>query len=425
METPNRNWNQRWAELRPHPEQLRLWNDQIRFKLVTAGRRSGKTELAKRRLAEHVFRRTAHGQHGNYFAAAPTRDQAKRIWWNDLKALIPRKWRKVSESELWIKTKHATLWVIGLDKAERMEGTPWDGGAIDELASCKAGLWDANIRPALSTPGRQGWCWLIGVPDWSGPAQADYLRLHAMALKGEPDWSVYHWPSADILDPAEIESARRQMDARLFEQEYLGHFVIPGGRAFPDFDRAIHASKQIEYDPALPLCWTLDFNINPMCSGVIQHHKGEVRVIDELVLRDTRTEDAVREFQKRASDRGWNLDGLKVYGDATGNARDSTSGISDWFIVRNMLPSASLRVPSRNPNIADTVNAVNGRIKTASGEVNLRVDPSCKQLIADMESAAAKTDMEEQHCVAWLRYFCQSEYPVMFNATTPMQIVLG
>src|ERR1700683_2297039 len=131
---PNHKWTPRWVELRPHETQLRLWHDQTRFKVVLAGRRSGKTELAKRRLVEHLNRRTTHGQPGRYFAAAPTRDQAKRIFWEDLKALVPRHWRRsVSESDLHIVMRSGTqLWVQGLDVPQRIEGSPWDGCVIDE-----------------------------------------------------------------------------------------------------------------------------------------------------------------------------------------------------------------------------------------------------------------------------------------------------
>ena len=69
-----------------------MWHDETRFKVVPSGRHSGKTELAKRRLVEHLFRRTRHGLAGRYFAAAPTDDQAKRVFWEDLKALVPRRW---------------------------------------------------------------------------------------------------------------------------------------------------------------------------------------------------------------------------------------------------------------------------------------------------------------------------------------------
>ncbi|MGA3066093.1 MAG: hypothetical protein ABSF29_04515 [Tepidisphaeraceae bacterium] len=122
--TLNHKWTPRWVELRPHAEQLRLWNDETRFKVVPSGRRSGKTELAKRRLVEHLFRRTPHGKPGRYFAAAPTDDQAKRVFWEDLKALIPRKWvQSTSESDLRVTTRSGSqIWVVGLDRPQRIEG---------------------------------------------------------------------------------------------------------------------------------------------------------------------------------------------------------------------------------------------------------------------------------------------------------------
>ncbi len=43
-------WTRRWTKLRPHGVQYRLWRCASRFVGVPAGRRSGKTEIAKRRL---------------------------------------------------------------------------------------------------------------------------------------------------------------------------------------------------------------------------------------------------------------------------------------------------------------------------------------------------------------------------------------
>ena len=52
-----------------------------RFPLVPAGRRSGKTERFKRYLAKTVMSENA--MIGKYFAAAPTHDQAKKIFWGE------------------------------------------------------------------------------------------------------------------------------------------------------------------------------------------------------------------------------------------------------------------------------------------------------------------------------------------------------
>jgi hypothetical protein len=420
--SPNQKWTPRWVDLRPHAVQLEAWNSPARFKLLVAGRRSGKTELTKRRIAIASMVRKSPA--GRYFAAAPTYGQAKRIWWDDLKAMIDKGWRRrVSESELYIQTTTgAQIWVVGLDQPARIEGTPWDGGAIDEFASCKPGIWDANIRPALAD--RRGWCWLLGVPDFDGPSQEEYHKKFMQGLSGnDPEWRSWSWPSTDILPPEEVESARAQMDPRLFEQEMLGRFVMRGSRAFPDFDPSIDV-QPCEYDPALPLCWTLDFNIDPMCSGIIQHHKGHVRVLDEMVLPHTQTKDAVAEFRKRCFARNWSLNNLQIYGDASGRARDSTSGTSDWAIIRQLLPEARQRVPNANPPVKDTINAVNLRILSAAGERHLRIDPRCERLISDLRNAPAFGDLEPQHCLAWLRYFIVWEYPVIVDHG-PSKIGLG
>jgi len=396
--------------------QWELWNDETRFKLVPAGRRSGKTELAKRRLADHLFRDTWHELPSRYFAAAPTRSQAKRIWWQDLKKLVPLKYRRdTSESELRIRTGGgAELWVVGLDKAERIEGTPWDGCIIDELATCKPGIWDANIRPALAD--RRGWAWLIGVPDMHGSGQCDYQRLVDLAKTGvDPEWKLFTWKSADILPPEEIDSARRRIDERLFQQEYEGRFVALGGRAFPDFDAAVHV-RPVAYDPDLHLCWSLDFNITPMCSGILQHRDGRIMVLAELSLPGTRTDDACSHFLDLARERGWNLSGLAIYGDATGIAHDSTSGMSDWIIVKNRLRNIVRlkdKVPRHNPHVKDTLNAVNAKLRSADGSAAIAIDPSCERLIDDLKSAPWPGDLGPYHAIAWLRYFVEREFPIL------------
>ena len=68
----------RWYPLKAHPVQLaldRAVDDGIRFPVVPAGRRSGKTERAKRFLA----RQAMYYPNEKYFAAAPTVNQAKKI----------------------------------------------------------------------------------------------------------------------------------------------------------------------------------------------------------------------------------------------------------------------------------------------------------------------------------------------------------
>lgn len=320
----------------------------------------------------------------------------------------------VSETELCIKTKWgAELWVIGLDVPARIEGVGWDGCVIDELANVKPGAWDANIRPALAD--RHGWAWLIGVPDMDAPGQIDYERMVEYARSGvDPEWACFSWPSADILPAEEVESARRTMDPRIFEQEYGGKFVLAGGRAFPDFDA--ENIRENKYNPALPLCWSLDFNVDPFCTLVGQHDStGTIRIIDEIIVRDIRTNVMCDAFMGTALQNKWNLRGLQIYGDPAGDQRRTSASETDWQIVRNATRDigAKFNVRRAHPTIKDTVNAVNARIKSADGQRHFVVDPKCRTLISDLKSALWPSTMEEFHAVAALRYFIEYEYPIL------------
>jgi hypothetical protein len=413
-----------------------------------AGRRSGKTEWAKRTLIKALF--DCHPWSKNYkpcdfngqtwddphfFAAAPTRDQAKRIWWRDLKKMIHKDYvRDISESELTITTTWgASLSVVGLDKPERIEGSPWDGGVIDELANCKPGLLDANVRPALSD--RNGWLWLIGVPDMDSPGQVEYKRLVDWVNSGaDPDWACFSWPSSDIVDPAEIESAKRKMDPDLFAQEYGGKFVLATGLAFPTFDLKTHVDEnnvETRYDHTLPLCLSFDFNVNPFCFGVLQHRKairnpqnGQItvtsvrpRVIKEFRLTDSDTNVACAAFLDYYETLQPKPPSVTIYGDASGVARDSTSGQTDWALIskhlKNLQPK--FQVPSSNPPIKDTINAVRARLKNANGDVGVAITSQARQLIDDFQTALWPSDLMEQHSLAWLRYFAVAEYPITID----------
>src|SRR4051812_11053112 len=105
----------RWLPLRKHPVQHAYWTSPHRFNVVPAGRRSGKTERAKRKLVMRAIQGTLFTP-ARFFAAAPTRDQAKRIYWDDLKRMVPPKLTiSVSESDLMIRLPLSELWVVGMD----------------------------------------------------------------------------------------------------------------------------------------------------------------------------------------------------------------------------------------------------------------------------------------------------------------------
>lgn len=428
----------RWTPLRPHPVQIQLVTSPTRFKVVPAGRRSGKTERAKRKLVRLCLGETERPD-ARYFAAAPTRDQAKRIYWSDLKALTPRQFlaEPPRESDLCLRfITGAEIWVVGMDKPERIEGSPWDGGILDEFANMKPKAWSENVRPALSD--RKGWCWFIGVPE----GRNHYFDLYQRALEdGSGEWAAFTWPSSDILPPEEIERAKADLDELTYDQEYNASFLNFQGRAYYSFHRQEHCSVDLKYDPGRALIFCFDFNVSPgvaaVCQEVPQYSgepntyenpaRGGTAVIGEVhIPRNSNTPAVCR---KLVMDWKHHRGEVHCYGDATGGASGTAKVLgSDWDLIRSELRSAfadrlKVYVPSANPSERHRVNSVNTRLKAGNGVVRLRVNPKTAPFVVKdfegvrvLEGGSGEIDKEADkaltHISDAIGYYVVYRFPV-------------
>jgi hypothetical protein len=421
----------RWTPLRRHSEQSRFFWSEKAWRILFAGRRGGKNELCKREVASLCWRdyRTQRAEEGRYALIAPTERQARRVWWRDLKKLIPTSWlaQKPNESELYLRMRWGSeIHVGGFDRPERWEGSPWDVLYIDEIANCRPDSIDAHIKPMLIESERMGRVVAMGVPDMDAPGQSQYERMHDLGANGDPDYDLFTWPSSDIQPIERIDRVRRTMDKNLADQELGGQFVKRGITFAPDFDRHLHV-RETYYDPNRPIFWSLDFNIDNQASLIGQHWAAPrpdqlplmtIYIHDELCVR-AKTDTVVDAFFGRCQQREFRLEnGVEIYGDASGIGRDSTSGQSDWFIIQNRLKNHRVQygVLTSNHHIADTRNAVNAKIKNSAGEIAIYIHPRCTNLISNLTSASWPSDLTDEHWLAALRYFCMSAYPVTPDA---------
>lgn len=438
-ETQKQILTPRWYPLKAQTEQMRLLHSPARFKVVPAGRRSGKTERAKRHLIRTALSEIEWPD-ARYFAGAPTRDQAKRIYWDDLLRFSP-KWaiEAVSISELTIKyITGASISVVGLDKPERIEGSPWNGGVLDEFANMKPNAWSANVRPALSD--RKGWCWLIGVPE----GRNHYYDLYEYAVHGEHggEWDGFTWKSAEILPPEEIAAAKREMDELTYQQEYEASFLNFQGRAYYSFDGTLNSAR-LEYNPRLPLIFMFDFNVSPGVACVAQEQDGKTCFIGEVYIpSNSNTVVVCNRLIKDWGREGAGHSGMVYcYGDATGgNSGSAKLHGSDWDIINRELRKewpTQLRVDvqSQNPPERSRVNAVNTRCKTADGVINLLVDPNkAKRLKKDFEGVRViaggsgeidkKSDPSLSHISDAAGYYIWRKFPVVGQSQTSRNIVI-
>jgi hypothetical protein len=422
----------RWYALRYHTEQARLKASRARFNVVEAGRRSGKTELAKRDAVERWLYSPVETGLADYFCGffAPTRDQVRHIYWEDAKAMCPPEFvAKIRETDLEIHhVAGPVLACVGMDKPARAEGRPIDHAKIDEFANMKPGVWDRHLRPALSTPGRLGGAWIYGVPRPS----AQFQRLAEIAQQDTTgEWDYFHWPASEILPAEEIEAAKRETDELMFEQEYGAKRVPFSGRAYYAFDRAVHTRDGLPYSPDATLIFCLDFNREPgsavICQEGIDPELGEVTyVLGEVhIPRDSTTPLVCR---KLLADWGEHKGPVHYHGDPTGGNKGTAKVAgSDWDLVYDAFKAgfkgrAIDCVNRRRRPERGRINALNMRLRNAAGEIHMLIERArCPALIRDLDNvlvlkgsdgALDKTDTSLTHWTDGLGYYCEDEHPI-------------
>jgi hypothetical protein len=98
---------------------------------------------------------------------------------------------------------------------------------------------------------------------------------------------------------------------------------LTGARAYPAFDRAVHVRPAPPVTPYLPLLWSWDFNVEPLCSVVAQKIDTTYHVRRELVLEHGSIAEMCERFREafaRHDSEVW------VYGDTSGRGRPAQTG---------------------------------------------------------------------------------------------------
>ena len=362
-------------------------------------------------------------QNQSLFFGAPTRGQAKRIAWKDIKALTP-KWAisAISDGELWIRYKTGSeLWVIGFDAPERFDGKPqWHGGVLDEYADMKPEVWTEHVEPALRDT--RGWCWFVGVPE----GKNHFYDLVEDARSGKNEqWADYCWYSSDVMHPDEIEEVKSRLDGRTYRQEYEGSFESYEGRVYSYYDNDIHrVERGLEPYPIFIAC---DFNVTPAVWEIGQDTNEFTYVYDEVSLSNTDVFKMCAELKARLTtifDEDKELlkrFPLRFYGDYSGMGRSFNGTLSSWEIIKQHFTGWNVEFRlQHNPNIVDRVNAVNARMRSSDGGVSFGCSKRCVQLIKDF-NMCEMDDLKKNknqagdrtHASDALGYMIHYEHPVL------------
>jgi hypothetical protein len=374
------------VKYKPLPSQRLFHSSKARFKGFSGPIGSGKSAA----LCHEALRALHVNQGRTGLIGAPTypmlRDATLPLLMEVLEENDFKFEHNKAESVLVFKDAESKILLRSLDEFERLRGTNLAWFGVDELTYTSEEAW-TRLEGRLRDPKakhRSGFAvWTPRGQDWV------YRRFIQSPVKGYECVQAKPFENTYLLDviPDYYDRLKESYDATFYEQEVLGQYVgSKEGLVYRRFDRSRNVEK-LEFDPKQPLYWALDFNVDPMSSLVVQVQGKHVYVLDEIVLRRAGTRDACEEFLRRYPAFPA---GLRICADASAY-HEHTSGWSDREVLESMFAERGIgrvryQIPKANPAVRHRVELVNGRLAPVNGEVNLLVDPRCKELIADFEA---------------------------------------
>jgi predicted phage terminase large subunit-like protein len=208
--------------------QKEVWSSDTRFKIVAAGRRTGKSRLAAWMLIVNALQ----ADKGHVFYVAPTQGQARDIMWQTLLELAHPVVTSSHINNLQIKLVNgATISLKGADRPETMRGVSLKFLVMDEYADMKPEVFEQILRPALAD--QKGAALFIGTP----MGRNHFYDLYKYAELGDDEsYESWHFTSYDneLLDPDEIDLAKKSMSSYAFRQEFMASFEARGSEMFKE-----------------------------------------------------------------------------------------------------------------------------------------------------------------------------------------------
>ena len=224
----------------PHINQKPILVSQARFNVLMCGRRFGKSELSQIKM----IKTASFGEQIAYIT--PTYKLAK-VFFNKLAAALPF---PANQSNLTMQfpNKGSVEFFTG-ERLDNLRGRKFNGVIIDEasfIPNLEDG-WLNSIRPTLTD--YKGWGWFLSTPRGKN-------FFYSLYMKQEDGWQSFKYTTYDnpYIDTKEIDEARRQLPAPVFEQEYLANPMENAANPF--------GSKNIK------ACIKPLSNQEPVCFGI-------------------------------------------------------------------------------------------------------------------------------------------------------------
>ena len=390
-----------------HENQQAIQSSPVRFKVVKAGKRFGKSYWAI-----YAFIKMAFAKKGTYWFVGPTFSQVEGIAWRMLEELIPPELiRRKLQNKLYIELVNGSILELkSADNPTSLRGIGIDGCVFDEAAYIAQEVWSVIVRGQLAKS--QGPAYFISSPNEKGKNwySAFYDRAKSRMAVGDKDWGAWYYTIYDnpTLDKQEIEGIKDENSDDRWQLEYMAIESDYAGQLYHEF----HVVENVEvkdYDEKLPLVEGIDWGIaHPtVCLwGQYDLETKKVWIVEEFFKTGYIIEescDAIKRY------RGVKPPEWTVI-DPSANRRDPISGrkLIDEFSRNDVYC-----FPGDNRDRGYDI------VRMFLKKRLLKVHPKCKNLIYQLKNVQYG-DKEGEDCLDALRYLLVRIHDLTFGGVLPV-----
>jgi hypothetical protein len=424
-----------------HPAQSDIYKDlfvnrSIRYSTVCCARGWGKSYMAAVCAITAIFELLELPEkvpNKKVYIIAPTYDQVKDIYYPLINFELGIEGYATKSSRdlgrFWFRGG-VELILLSYESVERMRGKGAYFVVWDETSSCTKGIgaedaWQSVIQPTIATRWSNKRALAIGA---RSPGRAliistpkGYNFFHTLCTYHETDndWGFYHYnyEQSPFLDVEEIEKLKDKLDPVTWASEYLASFAESGNSVFYCFDRKQHLDahlKPFEEEEDVHVC--IDFNVMRQCSSIFALRGHQMQFIDEMQGHPDTETLAIALKTKYAGHK------IYAYPDPSGRARKTSAAVgrTDFSILESY--GIICMAHRAAPPIIDSVAAVNRKLMTASGKIDLYIHPRCSGTVVSLERTKwternldiATIDKSEgiEHFSDGVRYAVEYLYPI-------------
>lgn len=303
---------------KPHRSQKIVHRHGARHKVVTAGRRFGKSnigghELAPEALLTYTLAEDLKraGKRREFWIVGPEYSDSEkefRVLYNALERLDVPFDHPGTYNAPWSGDMRISLW-DGLFQVHAksakypatLVGEGLSGVIMAEAAKLKPSIWHKFIRPTLAD--FRGWSLHTTTPEGKNWLYEMWQRGQDPADTEWQSWRMPSWANPVVFpngrnDP-EIKDMEADMSVERFRQEIGAEFSEYVGRVFKDWDEETHV-QSLNYNPDLPVHLAFDYGwTNPFVCLAIQVDVWEnVYILGEYRANQMTAEEHAKELKE-------------------------------------------------------------------------------------------------------------------------------